>query len=50
MSEAIEEIKLELKSLCEEFNNILRKMEEQNIITYEEYVDYSSKKLEFLNR
>ncbi len=49
MSKDLENIKLELKSLCEEFTNILKKLEEENIISEEEYVDYTSKKIEFIN-
>lgn len=50
MNETIENIKSELKNLCEEFTSVLKCMEEQKIITHEEYVNYSLKKLEFLSR
>ncbi|OPJ54920.1 hypothetical protein [Alkalithermobacter paradoxus] len=49
MNKELEEIKLELKSICEDFTNILKKLESENIITPEEYQIYSSKKIEFLS-
>ncbi|WP_099191083.1 hypothetical protein [Tepidibacter mesophilus] len=48
MSKEIDAIKLELKSLCQEFTDVLNKMKDQNIISEEEYNEYSSKKIEFL--
>ncbi|MEJ8555212.1 hypothetical protein [Tepidibacter sp. Z1-5] len=48
MSKEVEVIRLELKSLCQEFMDTLNKMKDQNIISEEEYNEYSSKKIEFL--
>ncbi|SHK51024.1 hypothetical protein [Tepidibacter formicigenes] len=48
MDREVDDIKFELKSLCEEFMDILSKMKEKNIISEEEYKEYSSKKIEFL--
>ena len=49
MSENLDYIKRELRLLCQEFNIILKKLEEQHVITHDEYLEYTSKKIEFLN-
>ncbi len=48
MSKEFDGIRLELESLCREFTDILNKMKDQNIISEQEYNEYSSKKIEFL--
>ncbi|KXZ38956.1 hypothetical protein SAMN05661008_01793 [Alkalithermobacter thermoalcaliphilus JW-YL-7 = DSM 7308] len=49
MNKELEEVKIELKSICEQFTNILKRLESENVITKEEFIEYSSKKIEFLN-
>ena len=49
MSENLDYIKKELRQLCQEFNLMLKRLEEQKLITHDEYLEYSSKKIEFLN-
>ncbi|SHH44092.1 hypothetical protein [Tepidibacter thalassicus] len=48
MNKEVDSVKLELECLCEKFINILMKLKEKNIISEEEYKEYSSKKIEFL--
>ncbi|CAH2215254.1 hypothetical protein [Tepidibacter aestuarii] len=48
MNRDIELIKSELESLCKDFVDMLDNMRDKDIINEEEYIEYTSKKFEFL--
>ncbi|MGL4911706.1 MAG: hypothetical protein ACRC3Y_04665 [Romboutsia sp.] len=50
MYSSIDEIKKELKNLCNEYIDILEKLKEENIITKETFEVCSSNKISFLEK
>ncbi|MBF8983257.1 hypothetical protein IZY60_06885 [Lutibacter sp. B2] len=48
--ENLKEIQIELCSLCKDFIQYIKKLEDESVISHEEYLTHTEKKIDFLNK
>lgn len=46
----LKEIQIELCSLCKDFIQYIEKLENEKVISHEEYLIHTDKKIDFLNK